>query len=130
MGAGCLLDVDALPVTVSRFIQDHFDTISSVEVLLFLQRQRAHRWSSQAVARELHLDQEQADGILSRLDRGGLVHRHGPDFQYAPRTDETAHVVQQLADHYSRYRSRIVTLVFSGERPDSGRDQGDDCTSP
>lgn len=125
-----MLGVDALPVIVRRFIQDHFDTISSVEVLLLLQRQRARPWSSQAVARELRLDQEQADGILSRLDRGGLVHRYGPDFQYAPSTDEVADIVQMLADHYSRYRWRITALVFSGERADSGPDQGEDCTSP
>ena len=120
-----MLGVDPLPVTVRRFIQDHFDTISSVEVLLFLQRQRARRWTSQAVARELRLHQEQADGILSRLDQDGLVHRHGPEFQYAPSTDEVADSVQMLADHYSRYRWRIVALVFSGERADSRPDQGD-----
>lgn len=90
--------MDALPVTLSRFIEGHFDTVSAVEVLLLLHRDRLHRWSSRAVAWELRLDPDQTDGILAELGRRSLVRRRGTDFEYSPTTADAARAVEMLAD--------------------------------
>ena len=108
--------VGGLPMTVHRFVKDHFDSMSSVDVLLLLHRKRPRRWSSPAVARELHLNEEQTEGLLTQLADHGLVRRQGPEFCYAPLSDEVAGAVTLLAENYARYRWRITTLVFPGER--------------
>lgn len=115
------MGIDVLPVAVRRFLEDHVDTVSSLEVLLLLQRDDARRWSGPAVARELHLDEGQVEGILTRLKRRRLIRRRGTDFQYAPPTDEIARVVQVIADHYPRYRWRIISLVFSPKPAPPGK---------
>lgn len=107
--------VGGLPMTVHRFVEDHFDSMSSVDVLLLLHWKRPRRWSSRAVARELHLNEEQTEGLLTQLTEHGLVRRQGPEFCYAPSSDEAAGAVTLLAENYARYRWRITTLVFSGE---------------
>jgi DNA-binding IclR family transcriptional regulator len=109
--------VDALPATVRQFVEGHFDTVTAVEVLLLLHRESQRAWSSGAVARRLRLDGEQTEAILDGLQQMGLVRRRDHTFEYAPRTRELASAVEMLAAAYSRYRFRIIWLIFSKRRP-------------
>ena len=108
---------DLLPVSVRRFVEGHFDTVTAVEVLLLIRRERPRAWSSDAVARRLRIDRDQAEDILAGLDRNGLVRRNGLAFQYGPRSEEAAGMVDALADVYSRYRYRIIDIIFGSRRP-------------
>lgn len=110
------MGADLVPATVRRFVEGHFDTVTAVEVLLLLRREAPRALSSDAVARQLRIDPDQTQGILSGLDRSGLVRRRGPRFEYEPRTDEVAGEVERLADVYSRYRYRIIRIIFEGSR--------------
>ena len=105
--------VNGLPMTVHRFVRNHFDSMSSVDVLL-LHWQRPRRWSSLAVARELRLNEEQTAGLLAQITERGLVRRQSIEFCYAPRTDEVAGVVTQLAENYARYRWRFTPSCSQG----------------
>jgi hypothetical protein len=104
---------DALPATVRRFVEGHFGTVTAVEVLLLLHRERPRSWSCASVARTLRIDADQARGILDTLSRSGLVRRRGLTFEYAPRTPEIADLVEKLAELYPRYRFRISDLIFA-----------------
>lgn len=119
MGVACSLAADALPVAVRQFVEGHFDTATAVEVLLFLHRERPRSWSSGAVARRLRIADDQTRDILDGLSRRGLVRRRGFTFEYAPRTEEAAGAVEMLAALYSRYRHRIIGLIFSKGHQDS-----------
>jgi DNA-binding IclR family transcriptional regulator len=110
------LATDLVPATVRRFVEGHFDTVTAVEVLLLLRRESPRALSSDAVARQLRIDPDQTEGILTGLDRSGLVRRQGPRFEYEPRTDEVAGEIETLADVYSRYRHRIIRIIFEGSR--------------
>jgi hypothetical protein len=114
------MPVDALPATVCRFVEGHFDTVTAVEVLLLLHRERPRAWSSGAVARELRIDHDQTCAILDGFSRSGLVRRRGFTFEYEPRTEEVAGAVDMLSGLYSRYRHRISYLIFTNRpRPDA-----------
>ena len=113
------MPVDALPTTVCRFVEGHFDTVTAVEVLLLLHRERPRAWSSGAVARELRIDRDQTRDILDGFTRRGLVRRRGLTFEYEPRTEEAAGAVDTLAGLYSQYRYRIIYLIFANRpQPD------------
>jgi hypothetical protein len=105
---------EMVPATMRRFVENHFDTVTAVEVLLFLRRESPRALSSDAVAGRLRLDPAQAEGILTGLDRSGLVRRKGPSFEYDPRTEDAAGAVETLADVYPRYRHRIIGIIFPG----------------
>ncbi|HVW31081.1 MAG TPA: hypothetical protein VHL53_00965 [Acidimicrobiia bacterium] len=105
---------EGLPVTLRRFVLNTFDTISAVEVLLFLYHQPARPWPVESVAQRLRLDDRQAAGILADLTARGLLRRGDQGFEYGPRAEDGA-AVTMLADYYRRYRWRITGLVFSKE---------------
>ena len=105
---------DVVPATVRRFVEGHFDTVTAVEVLLLLRRESPRALSSSAVARQLRIDPAQTEGILTALERNGLVRRRGLRFEYEPRTEEVADAVETLADVYARYRYRIIGIIFEG----------------
>ncbi len=107
---------DVVPAAVRRFVEGHFDTVTAVEVLLLLRRESPRTLSSNAVARQFRIDPAQTEGILTGLERSGLVRRRGLRFEYDPRTEEAADVVETLADVYSRYRYRIIGIIFEGSR--------------
>jgi DNA-binding IclR family transcriptional regulator len=107
---------DVVSARVRRFVEGHFNTVTAVEVLLLLRRESPRALSSDAVARHLRIDRAQTEGILTGLDRSGLVRRRGPRFEYEPQTDEVAGEVETLADVYSRYRHRIIGIIFEGSR--------------
>lgn len=107
---------DVVPATVRRFVENHFDTVTAVEVLLLLRRESPRALSSDAVAGRLRIDPDQTEGILTGLDRNGLVRRKGPSFEYDPRSEEAAGAVETLADFYPRYRYRIIGIIFRGGR--------------
>jgi hypothetical protein len=117
IGVVTSLTVDALPVTVRQFVEGHFDTATGVEVLLLLHREPQRAWSSGAVAGRMRLDGEQAEAILDGLEQMGLARRQDHTFEYAPRTRELASAVEMLAAAYSRYRFRIIWLIFSKRPP-------------
>lgn len=107
---------DVLPVAVRRFVENYFDTVTAVEVLLLLRRESPRALSCDAVAGRLRIDPDQTAGILTGLDRNGLVRRRGPSFEYDPRTEEAAGAVETLAHVYPRYRYRIIGIIFRGGR--------------
>jgi hypothetical protein len=107
---------DVVPATVRRFLENHFDTVTAVEVLLLLRRESPRALSCDAVAGRLRIDPDQTEDILTGLDRSGLVRRKGPSFEYDPRTEEAAGAVETLADVYPRYRYRIIGIIFEGSR--------------
>lgn len=110
-----------LPLTLRRFVEGHFDTVTAVEVLLLLRGDGSRSWSSDAVARRLRINHDQTEAILAGLDRSGLVRRQGSSFEYAPRTEEADGAVANLADVYTRYRHQIVGIIFTKrDPPDQG----------
>lgn len=111
------MGADVLPAPVRQLVEEHFETVTAVEVLLFLHRERRSTWSSRAVALALRFDVDQTEEILRDLHRRGLVRRRGLDFEYAPGSDEEAGAVDLLAGLYPRYRSRISALIFSKHHP-------------
>lgn len=107
---------DVVPAAVRRFVEGHFDTVTAVEVLLLLRRESPRALSSNAVARQFRTDPAQTEGILTGLERNGLVRRRGLRFEYDPLTEEAADAVETLADVYARYRYRIIGIIFEGSR--------------
>lgn len=111
------LGADTLPVTVRRLVEDHFESVTAVEVLLLLHREPARCWSSIAVARRLRFDADQTRDILDGLSRTGLVRRRGFSFEYDPRTEDLAGAVDALGTLYSRYRHPIIDIIVTKRRP-------------
>jgi hypothetical protein len=108
-----------LTQSVRRFLEDHFDSVTALEVLLLLHREQPRSWTCTGVARRLRIDTDQTRNILDDLADQRLVRRAGFTFEYDPGNEDAASAVEQVAGLYSGYRVRIRDLIVHS--PVTGR---------
>ncbi len=101
-----------LPRSVQKLIEQCFHRVADVDTLLLLFRDECD-WAAPAVARELHIDADQAAAILARLRRIGLLRAEGEAYRFHPRDPELAEVVASLAALYPAYRTAIISLIYA-----------------
>lgn len=101
-----------LPRSVQKLIEQHFHSVADVEALLLLLREQSD-WAAPAVARELHIDADQAAAILARLRRIGLLQAEGEVYRFHPRDPAVAEAVASLAALYPTYRAAIISLIYA-----------------
>lgn len=94
-----------------QFLEVHFESITSLEVLLLLHQERPRSWTSASVARRLRIDTDQTRDILDALTQRHLLRRAGFTFEYCPSLDDDARSVETVAELYPRYRVRIRDLI-------------------
>lgn len=108
----------AIPESVKRLIADHVESVSQLEVLLLLQRDRETRWTSAEVARTLKTAPELAEATLSKFARAGIaavdVDEAGVAvFSYRPSTPALRNTVDALAEKYATHKTTVISLIFS-----------------
>lgn len=101
-----------LPRSVQQLIERHFHSVADVDALLLLCREPGD-WAAPAVARELHIDVDQAAAILSRLGRIGLLRAERGTYRFHPRDPELGEAVASLAQLYPAYRVAIISVIYS-----------------
>jgi hypothetical protein len=99
-------------MSVRHLVEHYFDSAADVDTLLCLCRE-PRRWTPSAVARELHLDVDQAIEILARLGRRGLLWTEGESYRFQPRDAALGEAVAELAALYPTYRIAIVALIYA-----------------
>ena len=106
-----VLGKDKLPAAVQDLIEHHLHSASDVDALLLLHRVD-RGWTAAGVARELRLNLDQADTILARLSRSGLVREEDGSFCFHPRDPSLGEAVAVLAALYPAYRFAVVSLIY------------------
>jgi hypothetical protein len=87
-----------------------------VDTLLLLHRVDGGRTAAE-VARELRLNVDQADSILGRLSRSGLLRGEGDCYRFDPRDPALVEAVAALAQLYPAYRFAVVSLIYPPSGP-------------
>ena len=104
-----------LPASVQHLIRHHFSSATDVDALLLLRRD--HRaWTAPALARELRMNVDQAEAVLSRLQRSGLVRTADDSYRFDPRDPALAGAAAALAQLYPAYRVAVISLIYCRPR--------------
>lgn len=101
-----------LPAEIRRFIARHLVTAAQADVLVLVQKER-RRWTGADVGRELRIDTDQAESLLARLHRSGLLTSEATGYAFAPRTPRLAALTEEFCALYPVYRVAIISLIFS-----------------
>ena len=109
---------DMIPEEVTIFLVRHIDSIAELEALLFLREHRDQSWSSASVAERIYSSEEVSAIILARLTESGFITADGTPalFQYGPRTQELARMLDQLAEVYAKYLVPVTEIVHKKSR--------------
>jgi DNA-binding IclR family transcriptional regulator len=111
---GTSLGSAGLPIEVQRLVEQHFETSTDVDVLLLLvHRQWDRGWDADEVATALRIHPVQAERILARMAKSGLLQSTASGYRYAPATPRLGDAVDALAALHPSYRPAIAALIFS-----------------
>lgn len=96
-----------------RFVERNLACAAELDVLLVVHRDPEGRWDAAVLSRQLRIDAAQAEQILKRLARNGLVRGDGTGYCYDPKTPTLAAAVKRLSELYPAFRVAIISLIFS-----------------
>jgi hypothetical protein len=105
------LAANELPVSVQRLIRHHFSSATEVEAMLLMRRD-GRTWTASGLARELRMNADQAQAILTRLQRSGLLRTVGDTYRFDPRDPALAGAASALARLYPAYRVAVISLIY------------------
>lgn len=121
--SGCGVDQDggrltghALTRQLRRFIVEHLETDTDLDVLLVLQRHPENCWDAVRLAGVLRIHRDQADQILARMAANGLARADQSRYRYEPATANLARSVAILAALHPTYRVAIRRVMFGESR--------------
>jgi hypothetical protein len=106
---------ESIPDQIAQFIVEKIDSVAQLEALLLLRGEPENRWSVQALARRLYIDEKQTAELLSRLALQRLVSANGepPLYRYEPSSTEVRNLVDRLAEIYSKQLVPVTQLIHS-----------------
>ena len=110
---------DRIPEEVQRFLVDHIDSIAELEAVLILREHRDQSWPCSLVADRIYASEEITAGLLVMLAKRGFLtadEMTPTSFRYAPRSQEIARLLDQLAEVYAKYLVLVTDLVHKKSR--------------
>ncbi len=110
---------DRIPQEIQRFLVDHIDSIAELEALLILREHRDKSWPCSMVADRIYSTEEVTADLLVKLAKRGFLTADEvtpTSFRYAPRSQEIARLLDQLAEVYAKYLVPVTDLVHKKSR--------------
>jgi hypothetical protein len=112
-----------VPPRVAQFIAERIDSVMQLETLLLIASQRHVLWTASMLAQEWRVDPAWLEAQLRSMTSAGLLETAGGDagggggqdaqFRYAPRTQDLAGTVDDLARAYADRRVTVIGMIFS-----------------
>jgi hypothetical protein len=104
---------EVLPDAVQRLIADRIDSVPELEAILLLRRTRDRRWTPAQAGERLYVSATMAAHILGVLAERGFLRCDEEQFRYAPENEELDHLVDALAQAYSRALIAVTTAIHA-----------------
>ena len=99
---------------IASFIRDHFRSVWSLELLLFLKRNAATGWSNDALVEALRASDAIVARSLESLLAGGLILTNDDGHsQYAPATNGLRKLVDDTQQLYDKKPDAVRRLIIS-----------------
>jgi predicted ArsR family transcriptional regulator len=105
---------DDLADVVRRDIDEHIDSLDSLEVVMLIFREQSRRWSSDQVASRLRISGRVARRELERMRSRGTAKAVDDDtFQFEVSDPDKAAAVARIAAMYGSRRIELINYVAS-----------------
>jgi hypothetical protein len=105
-----------LPPDLEQFIVAYMRSIEHLEVLLAVASQANNSLSPETVFHDVRSSINSVRERLDELVTDGLVIRDEAGYRFAPQSEQTRSLVQQLGKAYKERRVRVIQAVYSDRR--------------
>lgn len=110
-----------IPEQVCLFVNQHIDSVETLEVLLFLFKNPESAWSAQSISERIRTHPASIAQRLLCLEKAGLLvldnHDDNLRYQFNSRNSKCVGIVGELNRCYSERRVSLVELIFSKPHP-------------
>lgn len=110
------MNEEPIPIEIKQFILKSIDSIAQLEALLLLRGNQSEEWDTEKVAKRLYISEQETALLLRRLcDKEFIIANSDqpPRYQYQPRSTELRHMVNQVAEIYSKQLVPVTNLIHS-----------------
>lgn len=108
---------EIIPEDVKQFILQHIDSVAQLECLLLLQADPQISWSAATIAKELYINEAQAEALLAQLSAQGTLVKIEDNlpilYRYQPKSPEVEHMMVRVVSLYKQYLVPITHLIHS-----------------
>ena len=109
-------EVERIPVSVRRFIEERIESVGLLDVLLLLHAEPHRSWTPAQLSREVRSERHWAEVHLEYLrSQALLATTQGPDgrsYRYDPFSRELDRVVGELSEAFRRQPVSVIKLIF------------------
>lgn len=102
---------------IKQFILQYIDSVAQLECLLLFQTYPQTDWNAAAIAKELYINEAQAETLLAQLSAQGMLVKLGDDrpilYRYQPKSPEVEHMIVRVVSLYKQYLVPITHLIHS-----------------
>ena len=106
-----------LPENVIAFLIRNIDSAEQLEILLLLKDSPEREWAAEEVSQALSTQASSGGTYLADLHSKGILamkpEPNGPRYRYRPQAPGLDRTISDLAQAYSRYRVRMISLIYS-----------------
>ncbi len=98
-----------------RFILTSIASVPYLEAMLLLRSEPYRTWDMRRVAQRLYMREKAAQELLSALHSAGILASDDDPatYRYQPESDSFRHMVDRLADAYSKNLVDVTNLIHS-----------------
>lgn len=106
--------INSIPPEIRDFLTDCIESVSQLELLLFIYERKNIQWSAEEISRELRTHTTMASKQMEQLASKGVLEKLSENkFQYAPIKEDTHKKVNELFSLYHERPVAIVTFIFT-----------------
>jgi DNA-binding IclR family transcriptional regulator len=97
------------------FIRSSVKTVWSLELLLFMRRNRTRTWTTDELIRELRSSRNIVTDAIAVFVQAGILREDESGFRYEPATAEFDTAVEQLANEYAERPTTVVNAIVDAQ---------------
>lgn len=103
---------------IRDFLSQYIDSVGTLEILLYLRKERATAWHPERLAFELRGNLQATEMRAQKLCRDGLlkITAENVTYQYRPQSDVTDALVERIQELYPKFQSRLIDQIYRSRR--------------
>jgi len=103
---------------LAAFIRDHFRSVWTLELLLFLKSDSSTAWRNEALVQALRASDAIVTKSVDILVAGGLIILDDGGARYSPATDDLRHLTEETQALYASKPDAVRRLIVSSSGAD------------
>src|SRR5262249_21118559 len=108
-----------IPEKVRKFIEEHIESFSALEVILLFKKNPDKLWTAKLVSQELRTNLQWTEKQLEEFQIKHLIEKwdEAPSYRYNSRNLELDDTISTLVDIFRQMKSAVISCIYDHLTP-------------